>query len=129
LDQQKAQRTAKWTTKSSVWADLAKLAETVEPNNPSERKGSTSMYFSKPIVAIAALTAGAALGLAGSEAARPDHFLALANFGGPVTRVAYERCLSAKGFGHDIEPLTLREFCGVYVTGPFIHPPQPKSQS
>ena len=87
------------------------------------------MNLSKPIVAIAALTTGVALGLAGSEAARPDHFLALANFAGPVTRVAYERCLSAKGFGHDIDPLTLREFCGVYVTGPFIHPPQPQSPS
>jgi hypothetical protein len=85
------------------------------------------MNLSKPVIAIAALTAGAALGFGGSEAARPDHFWALANFAGPATSVAYERCLSTKGFGHDIEPLTLREFCGVYVTSAFIDPPQPKS--
>jgi hypothetical protein len=87
------------------------------------------MNLSKPVVAIAALAAGAALGFAGGEVARPDHFEALANFAGSATSVAYERCLSTKGFGHDIEPLTLREFCGVYVTGTFIHPARPKSQS
>jgi hypothetical protein len=87
------------------------------------------MNLSKPVIAIAALTVGAALGFGGSEVARPDHFGSLANFAGAATSLAYERCLSTKGFGHDIEPLTLREFCGVYVTGTFIHPPQPKSQS
>ena len=42
--------------------------------------------------------------------------------------VAYERCLSTRGFGHDIEPLTLREFCGVYVTGTYLHQSPPKAQ-
>ena len=79
------------------------------------------MSLSKPVIAIVALAGGAALGFGGSEAARPDHFAALANFAGPAMSVAYERCLSTRGFGHDIEPLTLREFCGVYVTGTFIH--------
>jgi hypothetical protein len=87
------------------------------------------MSFSKPVIAIVALAVGTALGLGGSEVARKDHFEALANFAGPAMRTAYERCLSARGFGHDIEPLTLREYCGVYITGAFIHPPQPKSQS
>jgi hypothetical protein len=87
------------------------------------------MKLGKTAIAIAALTAGAALGFAGSEAARSDHFAALANLAGPAMRVAYERCLSTKGFGHDIEPLTLREFCGVYVSGVFIRPPQSSSQS
>jgi hypothetical protein len=48
---------------------------------------------------------------------------------GAPMRVAYERCLSTKGFGHDIESLTLREYCGIYVTGVFIRPPQSSSQS
>jgi hypothetical protein len=87
------------------------------------------MTVSRAVIAIATLTAGAALGFGGSELARPDHFRALAKFVGPAVSVAYERCLSTKGFDHDIEPLTLREFCGVYVTGTFIHPPQPKSQT
>jgi hypothetical protein len=43
--------------------------------------------------------------------------------------VAYERCLSNNGFGHDIAPLTLREFCGVYVTGTYLHQPQPEARS
>jgi len=87
------------------------------------------MSFSKPAIAIVALAVGTALGLCGSEVTRPDHFAALANFSGPAMSTAYERCLSAKGFGHDIEPLTLREFCGVRITGTFIHPPQPKFPS
>lgn len=87
------------------------------------------MNLGKPIVAIARARRRRSARPRRTDTARPDHFLALANFAGPVRRLAYERCLSTKGFGHDIEPLTLREFCGVYIIGPFSHPPQPKSQS
>ena len=57
-----------------------------------------------------------ALGFGGSEIARPDHFDALANLAGPAMAVEYERCLVANGFCHDLEPLTLRNLCGTYIT-------------
>jgi hypothetical protein len=28
------------------------------------------------------------------------------------------------GYGYDIDPLSLREFCGINVTGPFVRPAQ-----
>jgi hypothetical protein len=87
------------------------------------------MSLSKPVIAIASLAVGIGLGIGAGIATRPDDFAALANFAGPEISVAYERCLSTNGFGHDVKPLTLREFCGVYVTGPFIRQPQPKSPS
>ena len=96
---------------------------------PSPGKEPASVSLSKPAIAITALAIGAALGFGGGEVTRPDHFAAIANFAGPATSVAYERCLSNKGFGHDIAPLTLREFCGVYVTGTYLHQPHPKARS
>ena len=96
---------------------------------PSPGKEPASVNLSKPVIAITSLAAGAALGFGGGEAARPDHFAALANFAGRAMSMAYQRCLSNKGFGHDIGPLTLREFCGVYVTGTYLHQPQSKAQS
>jgi hypothetical protein len=87
------------------------------------------MSLSKPVIAIVAFTVGAALGFSGSETARQDHFAALAKFAGPAMSVAYERCLSTRGFGYDIEPLTLREFCGVFVTGTYLRQPQSKAPS
>jgi hypothetical protein len=76
--------------------------------------------LSKPLMVVAALGIGAGLGFSGNELARPDHFGALADYAGPKMALEYERCLAAKGFGHDLDPLTLREFCGAYVIGPFF---------
>jgi hypothetical protein len=80
------------------------------------------MSFSKPLLAVVALAAGAALGFGGGEIVRRDHFAALVDFAGPAISANYKRCLAGNGFGHDIEPLTLREFCGVYVAGAFVRP-------
>src|SRR5690349_23590685 len=49
---------------------------------------------------------GAALGFGGS------HFDALANLAGPAMTVEYERRLASKWLCHDLEPMTLRKFCG-----------------
>ena len=47
--------------------------------------------------------------------------------GEPVT-TQYRQCLNQKGWGHDLNPLSLREFCGVYVTSKYIakHPVEPE---
>ena len=47
--------------------------------------------------------------------------------GGPVS-TQYRQCLKQKGWGHDLDPLSLREFCGVYVTSKYIakHPVEPE---
>jgi hypothetical protein len=80
------------------------------------------MSFNKPLLAFVALAAGAVLGLGSGEFVRPDHFAALADFAGPAISANYKRCLASNGFGYDLEPLTLREFCGVYVAGAFVRP-------
>jgi len=76
---------------------------------------------SKSISALAVLVVGVGLGFAGNEVLRPDHFAELAKLAGPPLSVDYQRCLQAKGYGHDLEPLSLKEFCGVWVTSTFVH--------
>jgi hypothetical protein len=78
------------------------------------------MSLSKPFLALAALVVGIGLGVAANEALRPDHFAELAKFAGPPVSVNYERCLNAKGYGHDLDPLNLQEFCGVWVSRTFL---------
>ena len=45
----------------------------------------------------------------------------------PVT-TRYRQCLNQKGWGHDLNPLSLREFCGLYVTSTYVakHPAEPE---
>ena len=47
--------------------------------------------------------------------------------GEPVS-TQYRQCLNQKGWGHDLNPLSLREFCGVCVTSKYIakHPVEPE---
>ena len=76
--------------------------------------------LSKPFLALAALVVGIGLGVAGNEALRPDHFAALAKFAGPPLSVNYKLCLDAKGYGHDLDPLNLQEFYGLWVSSTFL---------
>jgi hypothetical protein len=75
----------------------------------------------RSISALAVLVIGIGLGFAVNQVLRPDHFAALSKFAGQPFSVAYQRCLQAKGYGHDLEPLSLQEFCGVWVTSTFLH--------
>jgi len=47
--------------------------------------------------------------------------------GEPVT-TQYRQCLNQKGWGHDLNPLSLREFCALYVTSKYAakHPVEPE---
>ena len=76
--------------------------------------------LSKPLVAAMALVAGIAGGAAGQSILRPDHFAQLAKFAGPPLSRDYQLCLKAQAYGHDLDPLNLQEFCGVWVANTFL---------
>ena len=81
----------------------------------------------RSVVALA-FAAGVATGAAGTAVLSPDNFGTLTRMiGGPVS-TQYRQCLKQKGWGHDLDPLSLREFCGVYVTSKYIakHPVEPE---
>jgi hypothetical protein len=67
-------------------------------------------------VAALVFAAGVATGAAGTAALSPDNFGALTQMIGEPVTTQYRPCLNQKGWGHDLNPLSLREFCGVYVT-------------
>jgi hypothetical protein len=75
--------------------------------------------ISKPVIAAYAVTVGVIIGVA-SQALYPNHFARLAELAGPPLSTDYRRCLQAKGYGHDLDPLTLQEFCGVWVSSVFL---------
>ena len=79
-------------------------------------------------VAALAFTAGVAAGAAATAALSPDHFGALTRMIGEPVSAQYRQCLAQKGWGHDLNPLSLREFCGVYVTSEYVakHPVEPE---
>ena len=81
----------------------------------------------KSVVALA-FAAGVATGAAGTAALSPDNFGALTQMIGEPVSTQYRQCLNQKGWGHDLNPLSLREFCGVYVTSKYIakHPVEPE---
>jgi hypothetical protein len=81
----------------------------------------------KSVVALA-FAAGVATGAAGTAVLSPDNFGALTQMIGEPVSTQYGQCLKQKGWGHDLDPLSLREFCGVYVTSKYIakHPVEPE---
>jgi hypothetical protein len=76
--------------------------------------------LSKPFAAVLALGIGMTLGVEGAELFRPDHFAKEAHYAGRGITAEYERCLAQDGLGHNPDPLSLREFCGFHVLGPFF---------
>ena len=78
-------------------------------------------------VAALVFAAGVATGAAGTAVLSPDNFGALTKMIGEPVSAHYRQCLDQKGWGHDLKPLSLREFCGVYVTSEYIakHPVEP----
>jgi hypothetical protein len=79
-------------------------------------------------VAALAFTTGVVTGAAGTAALSPDNFGSLTQMIGEPVSTRYRQCLNQKGWGHDLKPLSLREFCGVYVTSKYIakHPVEPE---
>jgi hypothetical protein len=79
-------------------------------------------------VAVVAFIAGVATGAAGSAALTPDNFGTFTQKIGEPVSTQYQQCLNQKGWGHDLNPLSLREFCGVCVTSKYIakHPVEPE---
>jgi hypothetical protein len=71
-------------------------------------------------VAALAFIAGVATGVATTEALTPDNFAALTQMIGEPASTQYRQCLNQKGWGRDLNPLSLREFCGVYVTSKYM---------
>ena len=78
-------------------------------------------------VAALAFIAGVATGAASAAALSPDNFGTLAQMIGEPVRTPYRQCLNQKGWGHDLNPLRLREFSGLYVTSKYVakHPAEP----
>ena len=81
----------------------------------------------KSVVALA-FAAGVATGAAGATVLSPDNFGTLARMIGEPVSTQYRQCLNQRGWGRDLDPLSLREFCGVYVTSKYIakHPVEPQ---
>jgi len=72
--------------------------------------------------------AGVATGAVGTAALSPDNFGALTQMIGEPVTTQYRQCLNQKGWGHDLNPLSLREFCALYVTSKYAakHPVEPE---
>jgi len=67
-------------------------------------------------------------GAGGTAALSPDNFGTLAQMIGEPVTTQYRQCLNQKGWGHDLNPLSLREFCALYVTSKYAakHPVEPE---